>query len=40
MAFDITFFGTTASGKRVQSETASGILTFNYSNVVPARRAR
>jgi hypothetical protein len=40
MAFDITFFGTTASGKRVQSDTASGLLTFNYSNVVPARRAR
>ena len=40
MAFDITFFGTTASGKRVQSDTASGLLTFNYSNVAPARRAR
>ena len=30
-AFDITFFGTTVSGKRVQSETASGILIFRYS---------
>src|SRR5215467_12655347 len=27
-AFDITFFGSTASGQRVQSETASGILLF------------
>jgi hypothetical protein len=29
MTFDITFFGTTASGHRVQSETASGILIFS-----------
>jgi len=29
-AFDITFFGHTASGMRVQSETASGILIFRY----------
>jgi hypothetical protein len=28
MTFDITFFGVTASGHRVQSETASGILSF------------
>lgn len=28
MTFDITFFGQTASGHRVQSETASGILVF------------
>lgn len=28
MTFDITFFGTTASGHRVQSETASGLLVF------------
>ena len=27
-AFDITFYGQTASGQRVQSETASGILLF------------
>jgi len=30
MAFDITFFGETASGARVQSQTASGILIFRY----------
>ncbi len=29
MAFDLTFFGTTVSGHRVQSETASGILIFS-----------
>ncbi len=29
MTFDITFFGTTASGHRVQSETASGLLVFS-----------
>ena len=29
MTFDITFFGRTASGHRVQSETASGILLFS-----------
>lgn len=29
-AFDITFFGTTVSGHRVQSETASGILLFRF----------
>lgn len=29
MTYDITFFGTTASGHRVQSETASGILVFS-----------
>jgi hypothetical protein len=40
MAFDITFFGTTVSGFRVQSETASGILTFQYSATAPARSAR
>jgi len=39
-AFDITFFGTTVSGKRVQSDTASGILTFNYSATAPARLAK
>lgn len=31
IAFDITFYGTTVSGKRVQSETASGLLTFQYA---------
>jgi hypothetical protein len=29
MTFDLTFFGRTASGHRVQSETASGILLFS-----------
>jgi hypothetical protein len=29
MTFDITFFGTTVSGHRVQSETASGLLVFS-----------
>jgi hypothetical protein len=29
LTFDITFFGRTASGHRVQSETASGILVFS-----------
>jgi hypothetical protein len=29
-AFDITFYGHTVSGHRVQSETASGILIFRY----------
>jgi hypothetical protein len=32
-AFDITFFGTTVSGLRVQSQTASGILIFRYTPV-------
>jgi hypothetical protein len=40
MAFDITFYGTTVSGKRVQSETASGLLTFQYAATAPARSAR
>ena len=40
MAFDITFFGTTVSGKRVQSDTASGLLTFQYAATAPARSAR
>ena len=30
-AFNITFYGTTVSGKRVQSQTASGILIFQYT---------
>src|SRR5215471_14949086 len=33
MKFNITFFGTTVSGKRVQSDTASGLLTFQYAAV-------
>jgi hypothetical protein len=40
MAFDITFFGTTVSGKRVQSDTASGLLTFQYAATAPARATR
>lgn len=40
MKFNITFYGTTVSGKRVQSDTASGILTFDYSAAAPARAAR
>ena len=39
-AFDITFYGQTVSGKRVQSETASGILIFEYVAAAPARAAR
>jgi len=35
-AFDITFFGITASGMRVQSETASGILIFQYGAAAAA----
>lgn len=29
--FDITFYGNTVSGKRVKSQTASGILIFRYA---------
>ena len=39
-AFNLTFYGQTVSGKRVQSDTASGILLFNYSATSPARLAR
>jgi hypothetical protein len=35
MTFDLTFFGVTASGQRVQSETASGILIFQFSGGTP-----
>jgi hypothetical protein len=38
--FDLTFFGITVSGKRVQSDTASGILLFNYAATAPARMAK
>jgi hypothetical protein len=38
MTFDITFFGSTASGERVQSETASGILLFQFSGGTPLSR--
>jgi hypothetical protein len=40
MAFDITFFGNTVSGHRVQSETASGILLFQFIGVTPARAGK
>lgn len=36
--FDITFFGRTVSGHRVQSETASGILLFRSSGATPLSR--
>lgn len=35
MAFDLTFFGLTASGQRVQSETSSGILIFQFAGGQP-----
>jgi hypothetical protein len=38
--FDLTFFGITVSGKRVQSDTASGILLFNFAATAPARIAK
>ena len=38
MTFDITFFGNGASGFRVQSETASGILLFQFSGGTPLSR--
>jgi hypothetical protein len=38
MAFDITFFGRTISGHRVQSQTASGILLFVFSGSEPLSR--
>ncbi len=37
-AFDITFFGHTVSGQRVQSETATGILLFVDAAVTPLSR--
>jgi hypothetical protein len=40
LSFNITFFGTTVSGKRVQSETASGPLSFQYLAVAPTRARR
>lgn len=38
MAFDLTFYGQTVSGHRVQSETASGILLFRNSGASPLAR--
>ena len=37
MTFDLTFFGHTISGHRVQSQTASGILLFRFSGSTPLR---
>ena len=37
MAFDLTFFGHTVAGQRVQSQTASGILLFRFSGSTPLR---
>lgn len=39
-AFDLTFFGSTASGHRVQSETASGLLLFRFAGGAAVRMAR
>ncbi|HEY7575846.1 MAG TPA: hypothetical protein VIB08_11815 [Thermoanaerobaculia bacterium] len=38
MAFDITFFGRTVSGHRVQSQTASGLLLFVFAGSEPLSR--
>jgi hypothetical protein len=40
LAFDLTFFGNTASGFRVQSQTASGILLFNFVSSAATRTVR
>ncbi|HKA37345.1 MAG TPA: hypothetical protein VKH43_11035 [Thermoanaerobaculia bacterium] len=37
-AFEITFFGHTVSGQRVQSETATGILNFNFAATAAVAR--
>jgi hypothetical protein len=39
-AFDITFYGHTVSGQRVQSQTASGILIFQYGGSTAGARIR
>ena len=41
-SFDLTFFGSTVSGHRVQSETATGLLLFRFigGTVQGARFAR
>lgn len=36
--FDLTFYGQTVSGHRVESDTASGILIFRYSAAAAAAR--
>ena len=35
-SFNLTFYGQTVSGHRVESQTASGILIFRYSAAAPA----
>jgi hypothetical protein len=37
--FNITFFGNTVSGQRVQSQTASGILIFRFSGFAGSAQA-
>ena len=39
MTFEITFFGHTASGMRVASETSSGILLFRFAGSTPLSRS-
>lgn len=39
-SFDITFFGNTVSGHRVQSETATGILLFRFLGAVQGARVK
>ena len=39
-AFNITFFGSTVSGHRVQSETASGIMLFRFLGAAATRTAK
>ncbi|MCA1580054.1 MAG: hypothetical protein LC796_01430 [Acidobacteria bacterium] len=39
MTFDLTFFGHTVSGHRVQSETASGILLFRFAGATPLSKS-
>ena len=38
--FDLTFFGTTVSGHRVQSETASGVLIFRFDAAASGRSVK
>ncbi|MDQ2978642.1 MAG: hypothetical protein M3R62_05440 [Acidobacteriota bacterium] len=39
MAYEITFFGHTAAGQRVKSETASGPLIFTFAGATPLSRS-
>lgn len=36
--FDVNFFGQTAAGQRVKSETASGLLLFRFTGATPLSR--